>query len=161
REHLLDAIVGTSLALAFIPLFVLARFGFGFLAGFSFYAMIAGFVWISYFSEFGYDHAQARLLAYLSLASFLLPLLFVSVPVPRLFKLRRETMVRLQISLLLISLGILLCDAAYGVAFVSIDMAGEMRGSFERPAILKYATGMTMGAALPFAFAFFALQRQP
>lgn len=160
REHLLDAIVGTSFAVGFIPLFVFARFSFGYLAGFGFYTMIAGFIWISYFSQLHYDHAQARLSAFVSLVTFLLPVLSLAAPLKRVLALRPETMMRLQVSALCFSLFILLSNAAYGTAFVGIDDAGEMRNNFVRPSILKYSTGITTGALLPFAFAYFALQRR-
>jgi hypothetical protein len=75
-RHLLSAVAGTSVAMAFIPFLALARFSFGYIVGFGFYSMIIGFVWLSYFSEFAYDHAGARLSAYLSLFAFILPVLF-------------------------------------------------------------------------------------
>jgi hypothetical protein len=160
REQLLDAILGTSLVAGFIPLLVVARFSFGYLAGFGFYAMILGFVWISYFSEFSYDHTQARILLCVSLFTFLLPVLFLSVPLKRVVSLRPETMMRLQISVILFSLFILLWNAAYGVAFVGIGEAEGLRSTFARPSILRYATGVVTGAMLPYAFAYLALQRR-
>ena len=47
----------------FVPLFLRARFSFGYLVGCSFYGMITGFIWVTYFSGLEYDHARARLSA--------------------------------------------------------------------------------------------------
>jgi hypothetical protein len=44
RAQLFDAMAATLLAAGLIPLFVLARFSFGYLTGLSFYGMIVGFV---------------------------------------------------------------------------------------------------------------------
>src|SRR5882724_882674 len=50
HEHVLRAIAGVLLAAGFIPLFLFARFSFGFIVGVSFYCVLTGFVWITYFS---------------------------------------------------------------------------------------------------------------
>jgi hypothetical protein len=160
RAHLTDAIVGTSLALAFVPLFLLAPFSFGYLTAFSFFTIVTGYVWISYFSEFHYDHAQARLFAYLSLATFTLPVLFLSAPFPRVVALTPKAMMRLLQILLALSLIVLLCNASYGVAFVGVDTASELRGSLPKPLWLRYATGATTGAVLPFAFGYFLVHKR-
>jgi hypothetical protein len=161
REHLVNAIIGTSFALAFVPLLVLAPFSFGYLTGFGFFTTMAGYVWISYFSEFHYDHALARLSIYLSLATFMLPVLFLSVPLPRVVVLGPKAMMRLSCALLLLSIAVLMCNAAYGVTFVGVEAAGELRNSLLHPLWLRYATGATTGAVLPFAFGYFTVRRQP
>jgi hypothetical protein len=161
RDPLIHAIIGTSLALAFVPLLVLAPFSFGYIAAFGFLTITAGYIWISYFSEFHYDHAQARLSAYLSLATFMLPVLFLSVPLPRLVALGAKAMMRLMYALLLLSLIVLVSNATYGVTFVGVEAVGELRYGLLRPLWLRYATGATTGALLPFAFAWFAVHRRP
>jgi hypothetical protein len=160
RAPAISAIVATLFAASLIPLFILARFSFGYLAGFSLYGMIAGFIWISYFSGFGYDHARGRLSASVSLIMFLLPALFVSIPLRKTITLSSVAMDRLLILMLVLVLLILLWNASHGIAFVAPRDGVHMRNNFVRPAILKYATGIAIGAVLPFAFAYFALQRR-
>ncbi len=158
--HVLTALAGTSLMAGFIPLLLLARFSFGYLVGFSFYGVIAGFVWITYFSHLAYDHDQARLSAIASLLTFLLPLLFQTAPLRRTIVLSPRAMHRFLILALGFAAAVLLWNASYGVAFVGIREAEELRSTFVRPAILNYITGSLIGAVLPFAFAYFALQRR-
>src|ERR1700760_1308103 len=56
-----EAIVSCCLTALPIPLFVFCRFSFGYVVGVSFYGVILGFVWITYFSNLHYDHHLARL----------------------------------------------------------------------------------------------------
>ena len=161
REQAVNAIIGTSFVLGFVPLLVLAPFSFGYLSAFGFLTITAGYVWISYFSEFHYDHAQARLSAYLSLAAFMLPVLFLSAPLPRLVVLGPNAMVRLLHALLMLALAVLMCNATYGVTFAGMEAGAELRNSFLRPLWLRYATGATTGAILPFAFGYFAVLKRP
>jgi peptidoglycan/LPS O-acetylase OafA/YrhL len=156
----LKALAGTSLAAGFIPLFLLARFSFGYLVGVSFYGVIAGFVWITYFSDLAYDHDRARLSAIASLLMFLLPLLFQTAPLRRTIVLSPRAMHRFLILALCFAAAVLVWNASYGVAFVGIREAEELRSTFVRPAVLNYITGSLIGAVLPFAFAYFALQRR-
>jgi hypothetical protein len=158
--HALNAIVATFFAASLIPLFVMARFGFGYLAGLNFYGVVAGFIWISYFSEFSYDHPQARLSASVSLIMFLLPVLFTSIPLKKSILVSLRAMDRLLIVLLAVVLLILAWNASYGLALVGTQEGTELRNSFVRPAILRYANGITIGAVLPFVFAYYALQRR-
>ena len=158
--HVLSALAGTSLAAGFIPLFLLARFSFGYLVGISFYGVIAGFVWITYFSDLNYDHDQARLSAIASLLMFLLPLLFQTAPLRRTIMLSPRAMHRFLILALCLAAAVLVWNGYYGLAFVGIREAEELRSTFVRPAILNYITGSLIGAVLPFAFAYFAQQRR-
>ena len=160
REHLLRAIVATLFAASLIPLFVLARFNFGYLIGLNFYGMIAGFIWISYFTDLGYDHAQARLSAFTSLAMFLLPAFFVSIPLKRRIAVSSHTMDRLLTLMLVFTLAVILWNAFYGFAFVSTKQAADLRESLVRPAVLRYLNGILVVSVLPFAFAYFALRRR-
>jgi hypothetical protein len=159
-EHLLRAIVATLLAASLIPLFVLARFNFGYLIGLNFYGMIAGFIWISYFTDLSYDHAQARLSAFASLVMFLLPALFVSIPLKRKIVVSLDTMDRLLTLMLVFALLVILWDAFFGFAFVSPKEAAELRESLARPAVLRYLNGILVVSVLPFAFAYFGLRRR-
>jgi hypothetical protein len=54
------AVLGTASLLFLLPMFLLARFSFGYTLGVGFFGAIAGFVWLSYFSSSQFDHAAAR-----------------------------------------------------------------------------------------------------
>jgi hypothetical protein len=150
------AVGGTSLLLVFITLFLAARFSFGYLAGISFYSMIIGFVWLSYFTLSDYDHVRARWSAAASLLMFMLPLMFQTSWLRRPLVLSLQTMDRLMIAGLAVALVVILWGASYGYALVGIDEADGLRSAFARPTILNYATGAITGGVLPFAFAYFA-----
>jgi hypothetical protein len=158
--HLLNAIAGALLMAGFVPLFLWARFSFGYFVGFSFYGMITGFIWITYFSGLEYDYAQARLSAIASLLMFLLPILFIAMPLRRTIVLSTQTMNRFLILILGFAAVVLAWNGRYGIAFVGIHEAEQLRATFIRPAALNYITGFVTAALLPFAFAFFALQRR-
>lgn len=160
HAHLLNAIAGSFLMAGFVPLFLWARFSFGYFVGFSFYGMITGFIWITYFSGLKYDYVQARLSAIASLLMFLLPVLFITTPLKRRIALSPQTMNRLLILMLGLAAVVLAWNGRYGIAFVGIHEAEELRATFIRPAALNYITGFVIGALLPFAFAYFAAQRR-
>src|SRR5689334_4264568 len=98
-------IAGTCLMVGFIPLFLRARFSFGYLIGFGFYGVVAGFVWITHYSGLNYDHVRARYSAIACLATFLLPLLFLTAPLPRPMAVSPRTMDRLCYLMLAIAAG--------------------------------------------------------
>src|ERR1700686_234567 len=62
-------------------LFVFARFSFGYFAGFYFFTMILGYLWLVEFSRFNYDHALAAFSAFASTLTFLVPALFITTPI--------------------------------------------------------------------------------
>jgi hypothetical protein len=160
HRHVLNALAGVFLTAGLIPLLLFGRFGFGYLVGIHFYGAIAGFVWITYFSDLNYDHERARLSAIASLFMFLLPLLFQTGQLRRTIVVLPQTMNRLLIAALCFTGVVLAWNGHYGVAFVGMREAGELRSAFVRPAVLNYITGSLIGAVLPFAFAYFALQRR-
>jgi hypothetical protein len=154
------AVATTIVVWAFIPWFIAARFSFGYIAGVSFYCVIIGFFWASYFTVQEYDHAIARWSALASLLLFLLPALFQTRPLPRLLVLSPQAMSRLMLGLLVLSAGILVLSASYGFTLVGLSQSEQFRSAFPRPAILNYLIGWTIGAVLPFAFAYFAWHRR-
>ncbi len=154
------AVTMSLVLVAFIPLFVKARFSFGWFAGISFYSMIIGFFWITYFTKDAYDHTLARWSAVASLLLFLLPVLFQTSPLPSGFTLSQKAMDRLVVILLCFAVAILALSASYGFALVGLTQSEEWRGTFARPALLNYLIGWLVGSVLPFAFAYFACQRR-
>jgi uncharacterized membrane protein (Fun14 family) len=153
--------VAPSLALlGFIPLFIRARFSFGYLVGISFYCMMIGFFFLTYFTTNRYDVVLARWSALASLLMFLLPVLFQTRALPRLLTPSRPVMDKVVLGLLGLALVVLVIAAAYGFALVGLAESEALRGSFPRPGILNYVIGFVVSAVLPFAFAYFAWYRR-
>jgi hypothetical protein len=155
-----SAVGATLLLAALIPLFALARFSFGYIVGVAFYCLIAGFVWLTYFVAPAYDDVRARWSVAASLSLFLLPMLFQTTPLPPAMVLSRQTMNRFLVLALGVAIAVLAWNSYYGFALVGILEADELRGTFERPAALRYITPVLIDAVLPFAFAYFACQRR-
>jgi hypothetical protein len=155
-----SAVGATLLLAALIPLFALARFSFGYIVGVAFFGLIAGFIWLTYFVAPAYDDVRARWSAAASLLLFLLPMLFQTTRLPPAIVLSRSTMNRLLVLALGFAIAVLALNSYYGFALVGILEADQLRGTFERPAVLRYLTAALIGAVLPFAFAYFACQRR-
>ena len=143
-----------------VPLFVFARFTFGYFVGFYFYTMILGYLWLNCFSPFGYDHTTAGASAALSAVAFLLPALFITSPVRRFFTLSNTAMQRLPILILLFAAAIAVAGASYNFRLISVDDIYGYREQLYFPTIINYATAATMSVLLPYAFACLLLRRQ-
>jgi hypothetical protein len=153
--------VGTAAAFAtIVPLFVFARFSFGYFVGFYFYAMVLGFLWLNCFSPFNYDHRIAGASAAVAALAFLLPALFITSPVKRFFTLSDTAMQRLLISILLFAAAIAIVGASYNFRLISVDYIYGYREQLYFPTIVNYATAATMSVLLPYAFASFLLRKQ-
>jgi hypothetical protein len=150
------AIPGIISLACFLPVFALADFSFGYIVGIVFYGTIAGFVWLSYFTEFEYDHDIARWSSVLALTTFLLCPLFQMWTMPRAFKISIETMDKALTGALVAAVMVLIADIQFGFAIVGMDEAQRLRASLQRPIFLNYVTNNLVHAILPFAFAFFA-----
>lgn len=61
--------------------FMVARFSFGYFISFYFYTVIFGFVLLSWFTDFIYDHETARASAMVSFVAFMLPATLLSAPI--------------------------------------------------------------------------------
>jgi hypothetical protein len=160
HPHFWDAVPASIVLIGFIPLFVRARFSFGYVAGVSFYGMIAGYFWLSYFTKLDYDVTLARWSALGSLLLFLLPVLFQTRPLPTALKWSPATMDRFVLGLLGLAVVVLALSATYGFALVGLERSETLRSSFVRPTLLNYAIGAITSAVLPFAFAYLAWQRR-
>jgi hypothetical protein len=156
-----QAVAGTLGSALFIPLFMSAHFSFGYIIGFNFYSMIAGFIWLNHFIIVtSYDRAQARWSVAASLLLVLVPLLFQVRPLPPRFSLSPRMMDRLLLGLLAFALAVLAWNALYGFALVSTAEADRLRSTLSRPTVLNYIDSWLVGALLPFAFAWFATERR-
>ena len=141
---------------AFAPVFlffIFARFSFGYFIGFYFAAMVAGYLWLSFFSDRNYDHDTARISAAASSVTFLLPALFISSPITRIAAISVTAFDRMLALLFLICLVTVAVAATYNFRFVSPGDASSLRtGPF--PAVLRYLIAITLSSVLPFLFAY-------
>jgi hypothetical protein len=154
------AVASTMAFAIFIPLFMWARFSFGYIVGFNFLCMIASYTWLSYFIVGDYDHAQARLSVAASLLLLLIPLLFQVAPLRPRFTLSPRTMNRLLLGVLAVTVVVLPWNAMYGFALVSTAEADRIRSTLSPPTVLSYIDSWLVGALLPFTFAWFATHRR-
>lgn len=147
-------------AFAFVALlFLFARFSFGFAAGFYFYTMILGFLWLSCFSDLDYDRLPARLSALVSIVAFLLPALFVTRPIRQVCALSTRAFDRTLIAILALAGATIAAGATYHFRVVPIEEIYEYRNKLEFPSILAYLFGIISTSLLPFAFAGFAARK--
>jgi hypothetical protein len=139
--------------------FCFARFSFGYVVGFYFYTMISGYLWLSSFSDFNYDHRSAGLSAAVSAVTFLLPALFIVSPIPQAYVMPARTFDRLLTALLLFAAAAVAAGALYNFRLVGIGNIYDFRDTMESPAIVNYTIAISFGALLPFAFAGFLARK--
>jgi hypothetical protein len=148
---------------AFAPvaiLFVLARFSFGYFAGFYFYAMIFSYLWLNCFSTLDYNHRLGGLSAAASAIAFLLPALFIASPLPQRYVLSRRMLERLLILILLFAAATFAIAASYNFRLVGLEQIYDFRDQLKFPVLIRYFIGITSTALLPFAFACFVRLRK-
>jgi hypothetical protein len=140
-------------------LFVFARFSFGYFAGFYFYTMILGYLWLNCFTDLNYDHRMAGLSAAASAVAFLLPALFISSPLRQAYVLSAEAFDRLLSSILVLGVATCALGAIYNFRLVAVEDIYPYREKLATPAIVNYLITIVSSALLPFAFAGFAATR--
>ncbi|HEV7602235.1 MAG TPA: hypothetical protein VGO49_18510 [Bradyrhizobium sp.] len=140
-------------------LFVFSRFSFGYFAGFYFYTMILGYLWLNCFTDLNYDHRLAGLSAAASAVAFLLPALFISSPLRQAYVLSAEAFDRLLTSILVLGVATCGLGAIYNFRLVGIEDIYPYREKLGTPAIVNYLVTIVSNALLPFAFAGFAATR--
>lgn len=135
------------------PVFVFARFSFGYLVGFYCYAMIFGYLWLNCFSPFRYDHRTAGISAALSAVAFLLPALFITAPFSRRYTLSERGMQRLLAAISLVAVAVAVVASRYHFRLVGVLEIYAYREQVIFPAVINYAIPMTLSVLLPYAFA--------
>lgn len=141
--------------------FIFGRFSFGYFVGFSLFSMILGFIWLSNFSKFNYDHRLAGLSAAVSAVLFLLPALLINTPLKQLFALSPRALEHLLKFILVLALGTIVAASLYNFRLVSIRQIYDFRNELYFPAPLRYLTGIMSTVLLPFACAcYLALNRR-
>ena len=153
--HLLGAILSVTLFSLVAILFTFSRFSFGYFLGFYFYTMILGYAWLLNFSGYHYDHPRALFSIVLSFLAFLAPALLIVSPIRQRLIL---TAPALDVLLFFILILAAITDAAgafYHFELIGVSDIYSFRQQIAIPGFLKYATGITSNALLPFAFACF------
>jgi hypothetical protein len=140
-------------------LFAFARFSVGYFIGFYLYSMIAGYLWINWFSDLDYDHGLCGLSAAASALAFLLPALLITSPIRQAYVLSKRSLELILTLILLIALATIAGGAIYNFKFVAVQNIYEFRTKLEFPKALIYAMAITSSVLLPFAFACFVERR--
>jgi hypothetical protein len=155
KTHLAVAVlIVAAFALASV-LFTFSRFSFGYVLGFYFYTMILGYLWIVEFSKFHYDHTLAAVSAFASALAFLVPALFIAMPIRQSLILPPRAFDRLLSFILILAVAVVAAGAFYNFRLVGFADISGLRDELEFPGWLRYAIGATSNALLPFAFACF------
>lgn len=141
--------------------FTVARFSFGYVAGFYFYTMILGYLWLVRFSVLSYNHPLAIASIFLSALAFLAPALFTAFPIRPRIELSPRRFDLLLSLILVLAAAIVAIGALYNFKFVGISEMYKFREEIDMPTPLRYAIGVTSNALLPFAFAGFVACKQP
>ena len=157
RLHIAIAVVAGFALIS--SLFLFAPFSFGYFVGFYSYTMILGYLWQSCFSDLNYDRLSAGVSAVASIIAFLLPALFISSPIPRVYTLSATALDRVLMAILALGAVTIVVGAAYNFRLVAIDEIYDFRDKLQSPTILNYLIGITSSALLPFAFAGFAVRK--
>jgi hypothetical protein len=156
--RLFDAGLAVAAFAPVLLLFTFARFSFGYFVGFYFSSMFAGYLWLSFFSDYTYDHRTALLSAVASAVVFLLAALFITSPVRQIGTMSLRTFDRLLTLMLLFCLATVAVGASYNFRIVNPGDVSNLRvDSF--PTIVNYLIGITSTSLLPFLFACFLARR--
>jgi hypothetical protein len=154
------ATVATVSAFALVGLlFVYAEFSVGYFVGFHFFTMVAGYLWINFFSDFSYNHQLSALSAAASAIAFLLPALFIRAPIRQLRVISPAAFDRLLMLILLLAIVTVMFAASYNFRLVALDDIYDFRGELAFPVILNYLINITSSALLPFVFACYLARR--
>jgi hypothetical protein len=133
--------------------FIYGRFSFGYFIGFGLFSMILGFIWLTTFSKFNYDHRQAGLSAAASAVLFLLPAVLINTSLKQLFALSPRALEYLLKFILVLALGTIVAASFYNFKLVSIRLIYDFRNELYFPAPIRYLTGIMSTVLLPFACA--------
>jgi hypothetical protein len=157
RSHIAIMVV---VAFALVSsLFVFVGFSFGYFVGFYFYTMILSYLWLNCFTNLNYDHRLSGFSAAVSAVAFLVPALFVSVPIRQLFALSPKSFDRLLLLILALGAATVALGVFYNFRIVAIDDIYEYRDQLSIPAPVNYLLTMVSSALLPLAFAGFVANR--
>ncbi|MDI1266930.1 MAG: hypothetical protein PS018_27065 [bacterium] len=138
---------------AIAPAFLYARFSFGYLTSFYFYAMVLGFLWLNTFSKFQYNHVAAGISAAASMVAYMIPAMLVTRPIGRPYELSERAFDRLLRLILLLCVVTAAIAAFYNFQIVAVGKIYDFRDKLNFPGPLNYAIGAVTTVLLPFVFA--------
>lgn len=141
-------------------LFSSPRAIFGYSLSFYFFTVVLGYAWLLPFSLFPYGKVVAWISIFLSAIAFFVPAIFMHARISRRFELSKRGLDLLLAGILILSGVILVLASRYHFQMVGVDQIYEYRNAIEQPALLRYGTGIAIGALLPFCFAVFVMQRR-
>jgi hypothetical protein len=121
--------------------------------------MISGYLWLNCFSDLNYDHKLAALSAAVSAVTFLVPALFIVLPIHQVYSMSASAFDRLLTVILLLAAAAVITGALYNFRIVGIENIYDFRDRMESPAIINYSIAIASGALLPFAFAGFIARK--
>ena len=144
------AVAGFSLV---APLFVVARFSFGYLVGLNFFTMILGYLWLNCFTDLAYDHRAAGLSAAASALAFLIPAFLITTPTRPPYTVSEQALDRILLATIVFAAAVVAAGATYNFRMVSLREIYMFRDKLGLPTILNYLIGITSSSLLPFVFA--------
>jgi hypothetical protein len=135
-------------------LFAVARFSFGYAVSFYIYSVVLGFIWLSYFTNFEYDHDVARISALASLVAFMLPALFIRSAIRQRIILSPDMIDPLLFVILSMSAATITVCSLYGFDVPDdLENMYQLREQLAYPALLNYLSGTCISVLLPFSLA--------
>src|ERR1700687_73811 len=150
-------------------LFAVAEFSFGYFVAYYFYAMVAGYLWINYFSDLNYDHRLAGFSAAASAIAFFVPALFYTSPIRQIWMISPRAFDRVLLAITALAIVTIVVGASYNFRIIGLGNYGDLRqeafyahfrNELKSPAVVRYLVGITSNALLPFAFACFFARKQ-
>jgi hypothetical protein len=139
-------------------LFIFVPFSFGYFVGFHFYMMVLGYLWVSRFSDFAYDHRTAEISAAISAIAFLAPALLIRSAISQRVALSETAFEKLLTAMLALGAAVIAVGAIYSFRIVSLMDIYNFRSELQFPTLLNYMIGITSTALLPFVFACYVLR---
>ncbi|MDD1561792.1 hypothetical protein DAB18_31360 [Bradyrhizobium sp. WBAH41] len=152
-SHIGEAVLLALPVAALACMMAFARFSFGYLLSFYLFTITLGYVFLIPFSELPYDHTLPAISAIASAAAFLVPTLFLKLPINPIQTISVKGLRRLIVAIAATSLAIVAIGAFFNFKLVGLADIYEFRDELRFPIALQYAIGMALGALLPFAFA--------
>jgi hypothetical protein len=154
------AIINTLPMAGLVILFALGRFSFGYAVAFYFFTVLTCFSWYAPSSTFTYDTRLMTLSILASAAAFSVPAILWRPRLPRLPEIRSERLGRVVDVLMIAAALVFAVAATYHFHVVDPADIYSYRNAIEFPKAIGYAIGITTGAVLPFAFAYYVTLRR-
>ncbi|NOJ43543.1 hypothetical protein [Bradyrhizobium australiense] len=159
RQFAFAAALAVAAFGATVSLFSIARFTFGYLVSWYMLSIIAGYIWLSFFSPLDYDKSPARWSAALSLIAFMIPAMFVTKPFPLRLALTPRQIDHLVIGMMVLSAMTVGYASLFGFHLIGFIDGEAIRSQFGYPSWLNYPIGIAISAVLPFSYAWLLNRR--